>query len=288
MRAKRLWVLVLVCVCASIPGPVAAQDTFGPQTFGSPADALLLSGQSLVDMDLLSGTQLFDVGGGVAGTSELFAASALAGAGPMDSVLADATAELQLRQAEAQRIAAERLATQPREALANQCPTSTPANTLRDGAAEIGIFELCARSVRQAPSETAAKALLFAFDNLGVPYSQPLRMTDGHFDCSSFVSRAYDAAGVEAALATGWAPTTRQLAPYPGYQGVSWLETITWDEKLPGDLMLTSPSRADGGGHVVMVAADGFMLHTASTGDVSHVKAIYQETRVPYVRRVVE
>ena len=150
------------------------------------------------------------------------------------------------------------------------------------------MYELCTRSAAQAATRTAANAIIWAFAHLGVPYSQPLRMTEGHFDCSSYVSRAYDAAGVEAALATGWAPTTRQLAPYPGYAGVSWLTDISWEERRPGDLILSPPSRPDGGGHVMMVLADGYMIHTASSGDVSHITVSYPQSRVGYVRRVVE
>lgn len=164
------------------------------------------------------------------------------------------------------------------------CPTAVPANTLRNGAASVGAHELCARSVAQAATPAAANAIKFMFQNLGAPYSGPNRMTKGWFDCSSYVSSAYEAAGVDA-IQNGWAPTTRELAPYPGYRGVSWLHTVSWEARRPGDLAVTPPTRSDGGGHVMMVLADGFMIHTGATGDVSNVTTLYPQHKIMVIRR---
>jgi cell wall-associated NlpC family hydrolase len=141
------------------------------------------------------------------------------------------------------------------------CPTSAPSGTLRAGSAGIGIAKLCADSVADARTPYAARAIKFALRNLGAPYSQPQRMASFRYDCSSFVMRAYDSAGLN--VVNGWAPNTTAI------RAADWAVKIPHSSRRPGDLEFPYP------GHVAMTLADGYKVHTNRTGDVSHVTDDY-------------
>lgn len=144
---------------------------------------------------------------------------------------------------------------------ADGCPTVAAPNTLRGGSSIIGIAELCRRSVAAAPTPAAARAIIVALGGefLGKPYSQPRREEPGWYDCSSFVTRAYTVAGTK--LRDGWSPTTAIMTA-----GVGWARRIPVSDARPGDLVLEPAP-----GHVGMLLADGFWVHTNRTGDVSHI-----------------
>jgi len=156
---------------------------------------------------------------------------------------------------------------------ADGCPTQVPGGTLRGSAAGLDIHALCARNVAAAHTPEAALAIKFAFRSLGAPYacggvgrSLPFR-----FDCSSLVSRAYsEGAGLRTA-GDGWAPSTRDMVPWDGVPLAPWADAVAPEFALPGDLILY-----DTGGalyrHVVMLLADGLMLHTNSCGDVAKIE----------------
>lgn len=141
------------------------------------------------------------------------------------------------------------------------CPTSAPANTLREGAAGVGIYELCANSVDQAPNAYAAAAIKYQLAHLGSPYSQPNRMKTGNYDCSSLAMRSYHAAGLK--KLSGWAPNTAAI------RASSWAQRISYSAAKPGDLIFPHD------GHVATMLSNGYMVHTNRPGDVSHVKKKY-------------
>ncbi len=152
------------------------------------------------------------------------------------------------------------------------CPLATPDGTLRDGSASIGAGRLCADSVTWATTPQAALAIKAAFGMLGAPYacggvgrSDPYR-----FDCSSLVSRAYAVGAGLPTSGAAWAPSTRDMVPWDGVRLASWASYVSPMDARPGDLVLY-----DTGGstyrHVVMLLADGYMLHTNHCGDVAHV-----------------
>jgi cell wall-associated NlpC family hydrolase len=289
-------IVPLVALVLAVPAPALADDGgFSP---GVPIDPgasmnLVNSAFSLADVDTLTGTFLGDVTAGVDGyatASQLLEANAMAFDVQAASEMARADLEAR-KQAEEQRIAAEaraKAASTQTEVGPDGCPTAVPPRTLRAGAEQVGAYELCIASVASAPTAAAAKAIKFTFVNLGVPYSRTDRMGENAFDCSSYVMRAYESAGV-AVISNGWAPTTHTLAPYAGYSSYPWLTTVSYDDALPGDLLLRPPSasRSDGGGHVAMLLAQGFMVHTAATGDVSHVTQAYSASELFNVRRVI-
>ena len=128
----------------------------------------------------------------------------------------------------------------------------------------MGIAELCANSVAQAPTGEAARAIKFQLNNLGLPYSQPNRMQTGYYDCSSLAMRSYAAAGLQV-LVGGWAPNTAAI------RASKWAERISMGDTRPGDLVYPTP------GHVATKLSDGYVVHTSRPGDVSHVRAMYTE-----------
>ena len=121
--------------------------------------------------------------------------------------------------------------------------------------------------------------------NLGVPYSQTQRMTKGWYDCSSYVMQGFEAAGVNVLQANRHAPTTHSIAPHSGWGSYPWLVTVKPGDVKPGDLLLWVPPERTG--HVALQLADGLMVHTARTGDVSHVASDSYIGRAHLVRRVV-
>ena len=145
---------------------------------------------------------------------------------------------------------------------ADGCPTTSPAGTIRDSATRYTIGQICADSVAQARSPEAARAIKFALRNLGAPYSQPNRMGSFSFDCSSFVMRAYAAAGANV-ISGGWAPNTYAI------EGVPWATHIKFADRRPGDLVYPFA------GHISMSLAHGLKVHTNRPGDVSHVNDMY-------------
>lgn len=177
---------------------------------------------------------------------------------------------------------------------ASGCPTSAPEGTLRGGSENVGVAKLCADSIAQAATPEAAKAIAWAFQQLGAPYA-----CDGvgrndtfRFDCSSLVTRAYyEGAGLNTA-GENWAPSTRDLMPWDGVPLADWAGFVSPEESRPGDLLLyrscTSPPCSFQ--HVVMKLADGYMLHTNRCGDVAHVtKATGTDPSTGFVvaRRVI-
>lgn len=291
MRGK-----ILIFTVALTAAPTVAFADDGGFTPGVPIDAsaaLVNSAYSLAEVDALTGMFLGDVtstSDNYAIASQLMEANAMAF--DVQAAAESARADLEVRkQAEAERAAAEaraKAASAQTEVGPDGCPVSVPPRTLRSGAEQVGAYELCIASVASAATPAAASAVKFTFVNLGVPYSRTDRMGENAFDCSSYVMRAYESAGVSV-ISNGWAPTTHTLAPYPGHSSYSWLTTVDYDAAQPGDLLLRppSPTRTDGGGHVAMLLAQGFMIHTAATGDVSHVTKAYGKNELFNVRRVI-
>jgi hypothetical protein len=159
------------------------------------------------------------------------------------------------------------------------CPTTPPVDTLRGLAVadHLTLYEICTDSVRAARSPAAALAIRFALSEIGTPYSQPLRNSPHIYDCSSFVSRAYQAAGVPIAYpetpdridgAAGQNTPSSQLEI-----AAPWAVPVTAATAKPGDLVFF-PGADPPNGHVGMVLADGLLVHTNATGDVAHVDTL--------------
>jgi cell wall-associated NlpC family hydrolase len=148
----------------------------------------------------------------------------------------------------------------------NACPQDAqiPAGTFRFGGSA---RDLCMRSVLQARSTAAAKAIIWTFHHLGRPYQRPDRggscngsRVGPGYDCSGFLTSAYEETGTPV---NGNPTTAIMRTNWPASQRISAMEA------RPGDLLLPST------GHVVMLLADGAIIHTNKCGDVSHVRNRY-------------
>jgi len=169
------------------------------------------------------------------------------------------------------------------------CPLEAPVNTLRSGAQDIGVYELCMRSVNSAPTPQAALAIQYTFRVLGSSYAcNGAGRTGSRYDCSSLVARAYaEGAGLPTAGPT-WSPSTRDMAPWGGHRLAPWLTPIDAEHAQPGDLLVYRSSSSATGHHVVMLLADGFMVHTNRCGDVTHITSFRGwESGLVGVRRVL-
>lgn len=114
--------------------------------------------------------------------------------------------------------------------------------------------------------KTAIKALRYDIEHFHSTYSQAKRMSEGYYDCSSFVWRGYKAAGKYLNKNGGWAPTAADLAKwcvsnnYMLYEGI-----VPVSKLLPGDLIFEMDSseangRYKGIYHVDMYQGNGTMI----------------------------
>lgn len=258
----------------NLPDPSYGNSTFGPGTaavslntntpYGlinpTGVGALIDTSYTLADLDPITGSLIgHDI------TTTATDAYLLTTDIATSTYSAIDTAELartSLEQAERARQAEAEKKTGNHDIGPDGCPTSAPGNTLRNGAVNIGVAKLCENSVAQAPNAYAAMAIKYQLNHLGATYSQPKRMQKNHYDCSSLAMRSYDAAGLKI-LVNGWAPSTSQI------RASSWATRISKDQTKPGDLVFPFP------GHVSTKLSDGYMVHTARPGDVSHVARGY-------------
>ena len=112
------------------------------------------------------------------------------------------------------------------------------------GSSDPGVSSLSEAEIQAAldsiPEGTAKKACEFALRRVGYPYSQALRHSGTHFDCSSLVYYAWLDAGVD--ISYGGASTA-------GYEAQGLAEagkTVVYEEMQPGDLIFFSYEQTDG------------------------------------------
>lgn len=134
------------------------------------------------------------------------------------------------------------------------------------GSSDPGVSSLSEAEIQAAldsiPEGTAKKACEFALRRVGYPYSQALRYSGTHFDCSSLVYYAWLDAGVD--ISYGGASTA-------GYEAQGLAEagkTVVYEEMQPGDLIFFSYEQTDGYldiSHVGMYVGNGKMVDARGT-----------------------
>jgi hypothetical protein len=147
------------------------------------------------------------------------------------------------------------------------CPISAPPRGVQTRT-EIDLNDVCARSVAEARTPEAARAIKYALTHLGNPYSQPKRNLEGFYDCSSFYSRAFEETGtpVNSRGNGNWPLVTWHFTGTDGFQLKPFLIPIDPDEARAGDALLTASV-----GHVVMALVDGLMAEAPRDGEVTRV-----------------
>jgi cell wall-associated NlpC family hydrolase len=167
------------------------------------------------------------------------------------------------------------------------CPTTSPANTLTDGAESIfgGVLEICQRAVRQARSGYARWAIKKALKMLGDAYDDGSCGAGGRegpdsSDCSSFVMRAYRG---PIPTIPAWSPTSGAMVAEAYYganvAGVKFKKVnsqtcsqgVACPGALPGDLLFKS-NTSPGGQHVCMKLTDGFTVDNHTCGGIAQVR----------------
>lgn len=138
---------------------------------------------------------------------------------------------------------------------------------------------VCEDAVAHAPTPTAARAILYAFANIGAPYSQGNRTATNPnvFDCSSFVARAYDSAGAKIrknGQVGNWLGTFGFTGMYtPGqYGGTNVTRVNSIAEMKPGDVIIQfngkDPALSEGNnGHAQMYLGNGMVIQSGGGGD---------------------
>lgn len=153
------------------------------------------------------------------------------------------------------------------EVAPSDCPTTAPAGTMRDGSTRIGVRQLCEASVRQARTAEAARAIMFAFANLGKPYGGDIRNTTG-FDCSSLIARGFVAGGESRFFSA--IPSTVGYASVPAF-----LKRVA--KPQPGDIHimwrsgLSIASSGGQNGHAQLFLADGYIIQSGGGNGDSRV-----------------
>ena len=134
------------------------------------------------------------------------------------------------------------------------------------GAGDPGVCSLTEAEIQAVlddiPDGAAKNACDFALHRVGYPYSQELRHSGTHFDCSSLVYYAWLDAGVD--ISFGGATTAGYEA-----QGLANAEkTTVYEDMQPGDLIFFSYEETDGYldiSHVGIYVGNGKMVDARGT-----------------------
>lgn len=131
------------------------------------------------------------------------------------------------------------------------------------------LYNLCVDSVNSALDVYAAKAITYAFHNLGVVYDQADR-AGKTFDCSSFVSTAYMYAGVPMGFPSN-PYVTHNLLPRGNEKLVGHIRPVEGGllKRKPGDLFFPIE------GHVVMILAHNYTISAPRDGNITYVGPLY-------------
>lgn len=161
------------------------------------------------------------------------------------------------------------------ESVPSLCPDTVPAGTVL--VANTEARDVCDAAESLAPTPQAAAAIRYAFGKLGAQYSQSNRysITPPMFDCSSLVSRAYDAA--DATIRKGTASYTwgrsGGLLTYTGaympaaYLGSNVTRVTSFAEMKPGDVIIqfegSNPANSAGNdGHAQMYLGNNRVIQS--------------------------
>lgn len=154
------------------------------------------------------------------------------------------------------------------------CPTVAPPGTIVPAGVDVRVA--CETAETMAPTPEAAAAIRYAFGNLGARYSQSDRyaMNPPKFDCTSLISRAYDAAGAwiirgdntfrwGAGGVFGW--TGSYLPQY--YEGSNLTRVASFSQLQPGDVIIefngSTPAGSVGdGGHAQLYLGNGLVIQS--------------------------
>jgi cell wall-associated NlpC family hydrolase/prophage tail gpP-like protein len=145
--------------------------------------------------------------------------------------------------------------------------------TVREGSTDTNIA-IPGHGTLQLPANTpdlVRKAISFCLNHIGDPYKWG--GSGPNYDCSSFVSKAYNVAGTPLSIING---------PHSGQHGDDTytlfrkgrFPSVPKDRLLPGDLLFFHHSGGTTPEHVGMYLEDGLFIHDPSTGDTVKVSPL--------------
>lgn len=271
MRVAAFLAAVAALCALSVVGATAAgaDDTLGTGLSGGDLTWGGGTGTGLSGGEGMGGSSQ-DLTDGLLGVDAL-SAGAMADAGTVDLALTGLMNADAIRAAEAARAALE---ARRAAAMSNQtevgpdgCPVTAPARGVQTSG-DIDLNDVCARSVADARTGAAAKAIKYALTHLAVPYSQAQRNQEGYYDCSSFFSRAYEETGLPIISKYNGANAlvTWQFVGGNGYSALPFSHEIPFEDARAGDAILTADL-----GHMAMKLVDGLMAESPNSGQVSRV-----------------
>lgn len=174
-----------------------------------------------------------------------------------------------------------------KDVLVGKIPSRPAANGVPQGMSSTQFRKLVSNSIKESASDAAAAALLWASSNLGVPYSQENRQKRGFFDCSSFVSSAFESAGVPMRQDVMLYDTTDLLR---GFQrDDASMVSVSMQDAKPGDLILYERPPVAGAQpvmHVVILLANGYIMHAPNTGSVTRIEKLNPAAVPVAVKRI--
>lgn len=207
---------------------------------------------------------------------------------PVDCCPATASASPSAQAAAASALAGSAPSSSPTPAASTNPPapvSAAPGTTVVSGDKTVAacpqttLKTICEDAVAKAPTATAKRAILYAFANIGAPYSQANRLATkpNIFDCSSFVARAYDSAGAKIrknGTVGNWLGTFGFTGMYtPGaYGGTNVTRVNSLAEMKPGDVIIqfngADPSLSQGNnGHAQMYLGNNMVIQSGGGGD---------------------
>lgn len=195
----------------------------------------------------------------------------------------------------------QRLVEPQAESVPSGCPTAPPDSSgytdepwyRWSWTDDQNINELCSDAVRLAPTWVAQKAIKYAFSKLGTPYSQDTVLrTTTRFDCSSFVGRAFTAAGAYMYQngvyqnrtffnMFGWTGAYTKYPPYSGFPAPGYHDSnlirVERKDLLPGDIIIKfngtgGPAYSAGNaGHAQIYLGGGKIIESSDRVAVDYV-----------------
>jgi hypothetical protein len=136
--------------------------------------------------------------------------------------------------------------------------------------------------VNSVSDPKARQALAYALSKVGYPYSQALRDSGTHYDCSSFSYYAWKSAGVS--LIYEGSNTAASQGKYCYENNL----TVSLDDIKPGDLIFysfTKNGRFQNISHVAIYAGNGMVVEAANSSLGVVCRAIYSTGKIVFIGR---
>lgn len=156
----------------------------------------------------------------------------------------------------------------------DDCPALVPRSYVRDGIPAGNINRICTEAVGAASSPEAAKAVIYALNQVGIAdyaclkYGPERRYKKGWYDCSSLINRAYKEGANLKKVQIDATPVMNEIDR-------KYWKRINTKELVPGDIVVYGGRGGWGAaGHVVMYLGNDMIVDTGRCGDKVRVQKL--------------